>query len=267
MATDRQLRAEPWWQREIVTPELDWFGSQLCAGLGVSRNHFGAKGDYAHLNGGHRSQEWVLNSRYCTSRTYAIEGGLTADQSRHIAAFDITPGTRAQMLRISQNLDRVVRAGRLEELVEWYGNTDGDSRVDGWNNIRDVVARSDASHLWHLHGRFGRRYLRDRSVMQRTLNALLHGTLPTPAADPVAARPNGDDMPVLMRLSTAPPVFLTNGVTARWVKTPDEVADFATLHNVGALPLGNNGQVQVVTRRALLGVILGDVPSGFTSNP
>ncbi len=186
MPTYAQLQTESWWGREIQTPELAWFGEQLCAALGVGRDHFGTKGDNAHLNGGHRSQEWITNSRWCTNRTDTAVSGRTGEQTRHIAAFDITPRTRDQMLAISRNLDKVTRAGQLEEVVEWYGNTNDDQRVDGWNNIRNAVASSDSSHLWHLHGTFDRRVLRDRNVMQRTLNALLHGT--------ATSTPGDDDM-------------------------------------------------------------------------
>ncbi len=188
MPTYAQLQAESWWGREITTPEVNWLGDQLCAALGIPRNNFGCKGDNRHLNGGHRSQEWIVNSRYCTNRSYATETGLTGDQARHLSAFDITPATRDQMLLISRNIDKVTRAGQLEELVEWFGNTDNDQRVDGWNNIKNAVATSDSSHLWHLHGRFSRKVLRDPSVMQRTLTALLHGTGTTSTS--------GADMPL-----------------------------------------------------------------------
>lgn len=262
MPTYAQLQNEVWWGREIITPELTWFGDQLCAGLKVGRDAFGTKGDNNHLNGGHRSQEWILNSRFCTSRSYSVEGGLSADQARHVSAFDITPASKADMLRISQNLDRVVRAGKLEELVEWFGNVDGDQRVDGFNNITNAIARSDSSHLWHLHGRLGRRYLRDRSVLQRVLDALLHGAfLGTKTVDVPA--PIGDDMPALLRLSTAPHVFLTNGLQARWIRDEAELADCVTLHTDGTIPLGFGGKVRVVARRSLIGQIVGEAPAGF----
>lgn len=265
MPTYAQLQAEPWWGREVVTPELERFGAELCRALGVGRDAFGTRGDNHHLNGGHRSQEWILNSRYCTSRSYSIEGGLSAEQLRHVSAFDITPGSRADMLRISQNLDRVVRAGQLEELVEWFGNTNNDNRVDGWNNIRDAVASADDSHLWHLHGRFGRRYLRNWEVMQRTLAALLHGTggRAAAAASPSELAAIGDDMPALIRWEKSPHVFVTNGVQARWIRDEAELADVQTLHGDGTLPLGFGGKVRVVSRPALIGQIVGPVPPGF----
>ncbi len=189
MPTYTQLQAERWYNEELATPEMRAFGTRLCTALGVPAANFGSKGDNAHLNGGHRSQAWIENSRYCTNRTYAVEPGLSAEEKRWLSAFDITPKTRAQMLQISQNLDRVVRSGALEEVVEWFGNTNDDQRVDGWNNIANAVATSDASHLWHLHGRLKRKVLRDPAVFDRLFNALVYGTIPGSATP----TPTGDD--------------------------------------------------------------------------
>lgn len=181
--TYAQLQAERWWGREVVTPEFGWLHAELARALGVPQANVGSKGDNRHLSGAHRSQEWILNSAYCTNRTYTVQQGLSAEQARHLAGCDITPATREQMLQISRNIDRATRSGALEEIREWYGNTDNDSRVDGWNNIANRVATSDSSHLWHLHLTFDRRALRDASVMQRVLAALLGTTTP-----------EGDDM-------------------------------------------------------------------------
>lgn len=189
MPTYAELRAEHWWGRELVTPEFAWFNAEVATALGVPAANVGSKGDNKHLNGAHRSQEWILNSRYCTNRTYTVQSGLTPEQARHLAGCDITPKSREQMLAICRNLDRVVRAGQLEEIREWYGNTDGDQRVDGWNNVANRVATSDSSHLWHLHLTFDRRVLRDTSVMRRVLAALLGTT--NPAGDDMA---NADDV-------------------------------------------------------------------------
>ncbi|WP_344144291.1 hypothetical protein, partial [Polymorphospora rubra] len=121
------------------------------------------------------SQEWILQSRWCTNRRYTVESGLTAEQARWLAGFDFTPGSTKDMLLICQRLDRAVRAGELEEIAAWYGNVDGDQRVDGWDNIRNVVATSDSSHLWHLHITFKRRHANDMALMRRVF-AVLTGT-------------------------------------------------------------------------------------------
>lgn len=167
MVTLLQLRSEPWWDREVITSELDWLGDELCARTGRSRAAAGTKGDYAHLNGGHRSQEWIANSRWCTDRSYTVQGGLTADQKRHVAAFDFTPGSPDAMIAQCKRLMAAMRAGRLDEVVELYGNVDGDQWVDGWDNLRDRAVTSDSSHLWHWHITIDRRHVANRALMER----------------------------------------------------------------------------------------------------
>lgn len=213
MPTYTQLQAEKWWGREVVTPEFNWFFGQVATALGIPRGNVGAKGDNQHLNGAHRSQEWIANSRWCTNRTYTVQQGLTAEQARHLAGCDITPGSRDQMLAICRNLDREVRAGRLEEVREWYGNTNGDQRVDGWNNVANRVASSDSSHLWHLHLTFDRRRLRDMDVMRRVLAALL-GT-------PTDTVTEGDD-----DVDTELATLLLHGSTTRgWASADPELPE------------------------------------------
>lgn len=226
MPTYTQLQAEQWWGREVVTPEFAWLHTQIAVALGVPRVNVGSKGDNRHLNGSHRSQEWILKSRWCTNRTYTVQQGLTADQARHLAGCDITPASRKQMLQICRNLDRVVRAGHLEEVREWYGNVDGDQRVDGFNNVANRVATSDSSHLWHLHLSLDRRVLRDMSVMRRVLAALL-GTATDTA-------PEGDD-----DVDTELATLLLHGSTTRgWgsldPELPSHVRDKAQ-YNLAAL--------------------------------
>lgn len=169
MPTYAQLQAETWWGRELTTPELAWLGAELCRRTGRPRGAFGTKGDNNHLRGAHRSQEWILKSRYATSRTYTVQTGLTATQARHIAGVDFTPGSAAQMVAQCKRLYAALRAGRLEEVREFYGNVDGDKVVDGWDNVRNRTASSDSSHLWHWHLTLDRRHCADRGLMERIL--------------------------------------------------------------------------------------------------
>ncbi|MEH1016164.1 hypothetical protein V6U90_24015 [Micromonospora sp. CPCC 206060] len=173
MPTYAQLRAERWWDREIVTPAMDWLGDELCRRTGRPRTAAGTKGDNAHLCGAHRSQEWILRSRYCTDRDYRVQPGLTADQLRWVSGFDFTPGSAGQMIAQSRRLMAAMKLGRLDEVLEFYGNVDGDRAVDGWDNLRDRAARSDRSHLWHWHLSIDRRYCDKRDLMERILATAL----------------------------------------------------------------------------------------------
>jgi hypothetical protein len=177
MPTISQLRAEPWWDREIVTPELDWLGDELCRRTGQPRVAAGTKGNAAHLSGAHRSQEWILNSRWCTSRTYTVQSGLTEVQKRHIAGVDFTPGewgssrNRTLMREQAGRLVSALMAGRLVGVREVIGTLDGrtvvGTRADG------STFRSDDSHLDHWHLTLDRRYCANRPLMERIVAVTL----------------------------------------------------------------------------------------------
>lgn len=178
MATLLQLRAEVWWDREIVTTELDWLGDELCARTGRPRGAAGTKGNEAHLYGGHRSQEWITNSRWCTSRAYTVQRGLTEIQARHVGAFDFTPGswgTTANRGLVQEQTRRLVTAGiagRLPGVVEVLGTLDGRTAV-GVDVPEGQVWATDNSHLDHWHLTFDRRRLADRTVMERIVAVAL----------------------------------------------------------------------------------------------
>jgi hypothetical protein len=174
--TYAELQAESWWGREIVPDPLRGLGERLCRAYGRPLNAAGTKGDNVHLSGAHRSQEWILNSRLCSRRTYTVQSGLTAAELRYIAGLDFNPGSTARMIEICSRLDRPVRAGTLEVVREWYGNIDGDQRVDGYNNILNRIATSDASHLWHLHLTLDRRQVASTGAMRLVGDVLLGQT-------------------------------------------------------------------------------------------
>jgi hypothetical protein len=221
MPTYGQLRSEWFWDAEELTAEMAWLRREVAAGLGVPAGNVGSKGDNAHLNGGHRSQYWILNSKYCTNRTYTVWGGLPADLHHCLAAIDITPKSRDQMLLISQRIDQASRAGLIEEVVAWYGNVDGNTVVDGWDNIRNKVASSDSSHLWHLHLTLNRWAVRSMEVMQRLAAILLGRPIPKPTPPKVTE----DQMLMLAQFDGDPSVYAGDGLYYREVKSPDTVRD------------------------------------------
>jgi hypothetical protein len=153
MPTYPQLGAEVWFGREFQPPTLEALCEQLREFFGVGAIAIGSKGDNNHVYGYHRSRAWILNSKYCTNRNYSVsetEGNRIGGNPNWLCAIDMTLPAD-QLIPMCQRLDAAVRSGQLEKVTEWYGNDDGDNRVDGYNNIADVVASSDASHLWHAH--------------------------------------------------------------------------------------------------------------------
>jgi N-acetylmuramoyl-L-alanine amidase len=72
-----------------------------------------------------------------------------------------------------------------------------------------------------------------------------------------------EDVKVLMRYDKSPHVFLTDGTLASWVTSEDEIADRGTMSREKSLPLGYDAEIRIVTRRELVGWIVGDVPDGW----
>jgi hypothetical protein len=139
------------YQTETIPPSLQVLGSRLAAFYGVSPNNVGMKGDPEHRGGYHRSRRFLTGSPYSRDRRYSVvEPGNQGGSPDWICAIDITL-SHDKLLTLCQRLDKAVRSGRFEKVAEWYGNDDGDNKVDGWDNIRNQVASSDSSHLWHVH--------------------------------------------------------------------------------------------------------------------
>lgn len=175
-----QLQSEPAWNAEIVTPEAEAFGEELCRRTGRPLSAFGCKGNEVHLSGGHRSQRWIQTSRFCVNRTYTIQAGLTQDQLNHCAAIDFTPGTAQEMIAQSRRIRSAMIAGQLDEVVEFFGNINGDQIVDGWDNIDDEVIQADSSHLWHWHVTINRRLMRSQAFFTKFLNIVLGVAMTSP---------------------------------------------------------------------------------------
>jgi hypothetical protein len=178
MATMEQLEAEPWWNREITTSAMVGLGLQLRTAFQAGRGSVGIKGNEVHLSGGHRSQEWIKNSRYCTNRLYAVQTGLSGDELRYCSAIDFVPavwGTvdnRNKMKLLTSRMLDSMKAGECDEVVECFGTLDG-KNITGWRNDLNKVATSDTSHLDHIHVRFQRQYCNDSAVMAKVATILL----------------------------------------------------------------------------------------------
>jgi hypothetical protein len=251
MASYAELEAEPWWDREIVTSQLDWLGDELCWRTGQPRSSYGSKGNNSHLNGGHRSQEWIKNSEYCTNRTYTVQSGLSSEQLRHIAAADFVPGAwgtsnnRALMAEQTSRLFAAGRAGKLKGVTQIQGTLDGKVTA-GINLPSGSTYRPDSSHLDHWHLTFDRRYMRDTALMQRILDVVLGGedmsyvlVKGAPGVDPA-----GQDR-----------VYLSDGITRRLVPDQQGLDDVRYLASTGQIPsLYENGAVQEVNNLAAYGI-------------
>jgi hypothetical protein len=80
--------------------------------------------------------------------------------------------------RIAQYSSRLLASGRdandprLNSLREFYGNTDSDREVEGWDFRHDKAVSSDSSHLWHIHMSITRCRVTDPTMTRAVLSVL-----------------------------------------------------------------------------------------------
>jgi len=277
--TYAQLESERWWGREVVTAELDWLGDTLCARLRRPRAAAGSKGDNAHLNGAHRSQEWILNSRYSTSRSYTVQGGLSATQLRHISGFDMVPGewgsaqNRILMIAQTGRLLAAMRGGKLDEVRELFGTTNG-STVTGWNNVTNSFTSSDSSHLEHWHLSLDRRHCANRRLMERIVAiALGEDDDDMPTVDEIWAKRFAEyvdeDGNGRRDMRTVADILFATHRAALAAANPDRIVA-GVLAGLRELPNGvtvSDEQLERVVRRAIGDVDRGDVPAPRQPGP
>lgn len=242
----------------------------LCEAFGVGVEAFGSKGNLTHYSGYHRSRRWILtspDSRY-GSGDYSVRhaADLSGDPD-WISAYDFTPGAwgtvenRRRMRLITGRVYAAAKARdpRLANLREFAGTLDGRTVVTFNCSDGSLKAPFDSSHLDHIHGSVWR----SRAADDHTgIVEVMLGIPPT----------TGDhDVKTLVRYSGDPSgaVFLTDFVTAKWIRSEAELNDYLTLAAEGSLPLargagaGWEGPVRVLGRRELIGAIVGPVPAGW----
>lgn len=191
MPSYEELERERVYRDEVIPVELAYLARNLRSHFQLSTNAVGVKGDNRHLKGYHRSRAWLLNSRYATNRSYSVtetDWNRTRGNSNWVCAIDITLPEKT-LIAVCKRLDVAVRAGQLEKVAEWYGNKDGDKRVDGYDNIENEIASSDSSHLWHLHISFIRGHANDNHA---DVFAVLTGQGWEPPKVPTPPKPPAD---------------------------------------------------------------------------
>jgi lysozyme len=89
----------------------------------------------------------------------------------------------------------------------------------------------------------------------------------TSASGAIIPSTQGDDMQSFMRWTGSNAVVLSDGITARWVRSEGEMADIRTLAAEGTISLGYDGGVRIVGNRDLCGQIVGERPAEWGDNP
>lgn len=171
MATAAQIRAESYWKREQVSPQLKAFGVRLCNYFNRPANAFGTVGNVAHLVGRHRSLEWNLKSKFATRRNYGTRDSRDLNGNHLlIRAFDLSlpPDVHHE---VSRRLDAACRDGSAYMLAEYYGDLGDDSVVDGWFEGHDST--SDSSHKEHVHGGLWTVYADNAAALDDLFNIMI----------------------------------------------------------------------------------------------
>lgn len=171
MATEEQIKAEKWWKREQVSPELKAFGVRVKAHFGSRAGQFGTVGNTSHLVGRHRSREWNQFSAFASRRNYGTTDPRdTRGNGQLVRAFDLDLD-RATLFDVSRRLEDACRSGRAYMLAEWYGDLGDDSVVDGWFEGHDST--SDSSHKKHVHGGLWTIYADDAKALDDLFNIMI----------------------------------------------------------------------------------------------
>lgn len=252
-ATDRYYRAE------TTAPSINRLGAGLRNAYERPADAFGAKGNLVHTSGYHRSRAWILHSPDSRSgaRDYSVlqaldQGGSDDD----VSAFDFTPAAwgsadnRAKMRVITSRVYAAAKARdpRLANLREFAGTLNGTSVVTF--NCADGTLRDpfDSSHLDHGHGSLWR----SRAAADHT--GILHVMLGAPAG--LVA---GEDLMYFATVKGTAELFLTNGLTARWVSA-QELPHLVALHAEGTQPLTYGGRIREVAFQSMVGAVTGPRP-------
>lgn len=150
------------------------------------------------------------------------------------AAFDWTfwDAQQGNYETIAKYSKRLLNAGHTKDpratryLREFYGNTDSDKVVEGWDFVRHAAASSDKSHLWHIHVSVRRKYVNDPKAMDAIYSLLSGETL----ADWVKRYPK-DELYKKFFPPKVPNVPAQGGYVSSWPKSLKNGAYFAVYTN------------------------------------
>lgn len=204
-------------------------------------------GIYANKSGYHNT---IAANRARYPGNYSIRDAVDLDGDLNkAAALDWTfpEAQHGNYSRISMFCQRLMASSvdrndpRLDGLREWYGQTNNDPVVEGWDcrYLRPVT--SDTSHLWHIHFSFTRTLVTSARVMDGLLSVLRGETVAQWAGTGAPGVPTEEEIMkpyALLRDPQSGRVFAVYGasgagVVVRWIGP----AEFNILS--GVIPMEN----------------------------
>lgn len=152
-----------------ATDAMWWLMLQLTALEPTTQNG----GIYANKPGFHNKGKQVKDvGLYKSGTDYSIRQSINRQGPwwrDYASAFDWTFKTAQSgdfgliALYSKRLMDAMLNPAdtRVDTLYEFYGNTDHDRTVEGYNEWEERNVSSDSSHLWHIHGSFLRKHCGD----------------------------------------------------------------------------------------------------------
>lgn len=155
-----------------ITDASWWFMEQMVALHAGTRDG----GIFAVKPGYHNTRKGNKPSNYSVAEFVADRRG-PADKA---AGYDwtFTDAQAGRYININIYSQRLMRSGqdrndpRLNGWREFYGQTDADNQVEGWDFQKYSPTSSDPSHLWHLHLSEMREYVGDYDNKKKMLSVL-----------------------------------------------------------------------------------------------
>lgn len=173
-------------RRDNTTDAVWWLRCLLLALEPTTQD----SGTYANKSGFHgRGRDQIDKGQGNSGTNYSIRDGVnrTGPWWRDFSAgFDwtFTTAQSGNYTLIDIYSSRLLKSGqdasdpRLDlVLYEFYGQTDWDSHVEGWDEYHDREVTSDPSHLWHIHFSFLRSKVGDFWAMWALYTVLIGWTV------------------------------------------------------------------------------------------
>jgi len=133
-------------------------------------------GIYDNKPGYHNTRAGNVHGNYSIVHPLDLKG-----PSDKAAAIDLTfpDAQHGRYDTINKYAQRLLLSGKDQHdergdcLREFFGQTDGDRQVEGWDFQSVGPSTSDTSHLWHLHLSIVRAYVTSDKAMRSILSILL----------------------------------------------------------------------------------------------
>lgn len=145
-----------------------WPGMKALA----SKSQLG--GVLARKRGYHNSRDHLPSTDYSVQFAADKRGPANEGSAIDWTFPDAQRGDYTTIKKFSKRLMAAGKAGdpRTRYFREFFGNTDDDREVEGWDFTKNRSSTSDDSHLWHIHLSVHREFINSAEAMEAGLSIL-----------------------------------------------------------------------------------------------